>query len=195
MALFCFCALAGAYTLQLCSELPGPVQLTVVAAVSLATFLVPRLRLVGAFLSGFIVLAVASQSVIDDRLSPDLVGKTIKIDVRVTDFPKDNGASLSFQVIPIGRDDLPRRIRLSWFNAPIQPALGETWQFELRLRRPRGYTLSLTTDQALLSVGHGWTILFPSRMSVTWLSPISSCTHAECPTPHGSYLQAPASRN
>jgi len=140
MALFCLCALAGAYTLQLFSELPGPVLLAVVAVVSLAAFLVPKMRLVGAFLSGFLLLAVASQSVIDDRLSSDFVGKTTRIDARVTDFPKGNGASLSFQVAPIGRDDLPRRIRLSWFDAPVRPALGETWQFELRLRRPRGFS-------------------------------------------------------
>ncbi len=140
MALFCLCALAGAYALQLCSELPGPVLLAVFAAVSLAAFLVRQMRLVGAFLSGFLFLAVASQSVIDDRLSPDFVGKNIRIDARVTDFPKDNGASLSFQVVPIGRDDLPRRIRLSWFDASVRPALGETWQFELRLRRPRGFS-------------------------------------------------------
>lgn len=140
MALFCFCALAGAYTLQLCSDLPGPVLLAALALVSLATFLVPQLRLVGAFLAGFVFLAVASQSVIDDRLSPDLVGKTIRIDARITDFPKDNGASLSFLAEPVGHDDLPRRLRLSWFNAPVRPALGETWQFELRLRRPRGFS-------------------------------------------------------
>ncbi len=140
MALFCLCALAGAYTLQLCSELPGPVLLAIVAAVSLAAFLVPQIRLFGAFLSGFLILAVASQSVIDDRLSPDFVGQTIEIDARVTDFPKDNGASVSFQVVPIGRDDLPRRLRLSWFDAPMQPMLGETWQFQLRLRRPRGFS-------------------------------------------------------
>jgi len=140
MALFCLCALAGAYSLQFCSELPGPAWLGVLAVTSLSTIFVPRLRLVGAFLSGFLILAIASQSVIDDRLNPEFAGDSIRIDARVTDFPKNNGASFSFQVSPVGRDDLPQRIRLSWFDAPMQPFLGETWQFELRLRRPRGFS-------------------------------------------------------
>ncbi len=86
------------------------------------------------------ILAIASQSVIDDRLNPEFDGDSIRVDARVTDFPKHNGTSLSFLVSPVGRDDLPQRIRLSWFDAPVQPALGETWQFELRLRRPRGFS-------------------------------------------------------
>jgi competence protein ComEC len=140
MALFCLCALAGAYSLQFCSELPGPAWLGVLAVASLSAILVRRFRLVGAFLSGFLILAIASQSVIDDRLNPDISGDSIRINARVTDFPKNNGASFSFQVSPVGRDDLPQRIRLSWFDAPTQPFLGETWQFELRLRRPRGFS-------------------------------------------------------
>ena len=140
MALFCVIALAGAYALQLCGELPDPVVLAVITAISFAAFLVPQTRLIGAFGSGFVLLAISSQSVIDDRLNPEFLGKTIKIDARVTDFPTDNGVSLRFLLKPVGRDDLPRKLRLSWFNAPVHPAIGETWQFELRLRRPRGFS-------------------------------------------------------
>ena len=140
MALFCVIALAGAYALQLCGELPDPVLLAVITAISFAAFLVPQTRLIGAFGSGFVLLAISSQSVIDDRLNPEFLGKTIKIDARVTDFPTDNGVSLRFLLKPVGRDDLPRKLRLSWFNAPVHPAIGETWQFELRLRRPRGFS-------------------------------------------------------
>lgn len=140
MALFCLYALAGAYALQLCSALPGPTSLAAAAALSLAAILVPRLRPAGAFLAGFVVLAIASQAVIDDRLNSGLAGKPVTVDALVADFPKENGASLSFQILPVGRDDLPRRIRVSWFDAPGHPTLGETWQFELRLRRPRGFS-------------------------------------------------------
>ena len=140
MTRFCLFALAGAYSLQLCGELPGPIPLAVFAGISITAFFIQRIRYVAAFILGFVFLALASQAVIDDRLAADLAGKTIRIDVRVTDFPKNNGASLSFPVEPVGRDDLPNRIRLSWFEAPVQPGLGETWQFELRLRRPRGFS-------------------------------------------------------
>jgi competence protein ComEC len=140
MALFGLCALAGAYALQFCSELPGPVPLAFLAAASLAALLVSRIRRAGAFLSGFVFLAIASHSVIGDRLLPELAGKSIRFESRITDFPKDNGASLSFLIRPLHRDDLPDLIRVSWFDAPVRPSLGETWQFELRLRRPRGFS-------------------------------------------------------
>jgi competence protein ComEC len=140
MALFGLCALAGAYALQLCSELPGPTSLAAAAALTLAAILVPRLRLAGAFLAGFVILANVSQAVIDDRLNPELAGKAITVDALVADFPKEIGASLNFRISPLGRDDLPRRIRVSWFDAPGHPALGETWRLELRLRRPRGFS-------------------------------------------------------
>ena len=140
MLMLCLCALAGAYTLQLCSHLPDKFLLIVLVPVSLAAFFAPGIRFAGAYLLGLLLLAFAAHSVIDARLSPALVGKTIRIDARVADFPKDRGASLSFLVEPVGRDDLPGRIRLSWFEATTRPALGETWQFEVRLRRPRGFS-------------------------------------------------------
>ncbi len=115
-------------------------MLAVVAAISFAAFLIPQVRFAGAFLSGFVLLAIASHSVIDDRLDPRFAGKTVRIEAVISEFPKDNDVSLSFQVKTLGRDDLPRRLRLSWFDAPMQPKLGETWQFELRLRRPRGFS-------------------------------------------------------
>ncbi len=105
MALFCLCALAGAYALQLCSELPGSDMLAVLAVMSLVACLIARVRPVGAFLSGFVVLAIASHAVIDDRLDPGFAGKTIKVSARVSDFPKDNGVSLSFRVRTLRRDD------------------------------------------------------------------------------------------
>jgi competence protein ComEC len=140
MAWFGLCVLAGAYALQFCSDLPGPLPLAVLAVASIAALVLPRIRLLAAFLSGFVLLAIASQAVIDDRLLPELAGERIKIDARVADFPKDNGVSLRFPLEPLGRDDLPGRIRVSWFDAPVRPNLGETWQFELRLRRPRGFS-------------------------------------------------------
>lgn len=140
MLMLCLCALAGAYTLQLCSHLPDKFLLIVLVPVSLAAFFAPGIRFAGAYLLGLLLLAFAAHGVIDATLSPAFAGKTIRIDARVADFPKHRGASLSFLVEPVGRDDLPGRIRLSWFEATSKPALGETWQFEVRLRRPRGFS-------------------------------------------------------
>lgn len=84
------------------------------------------------------LLALSAHAVISDRLSPHLAGQPTRFLARVADFPKLNAASLTFVAEPVGRDDLPRRIRLSWYDTDARPAPGETWQFEARLRRPRG---------------------------------------------------------
>jgi hypothetical protein len=46
MALFCLCALAGAYALQLCSELPGPAWLGALAIVTFFVTVMPQSRFV-----------------------------------------------------------------------------------------------------------------------------------------------------
>jgi competence protein ComEC len=120
--------------------LPDKYLCIVLILVSLAALSVPRIRFAGGYLLGLFLLAMASYAVIDDRLSPADVGRTIRLEARVADFPKDNGASVRFLGEPLGRDDLPGRIRLSWFDAPTRPKLGETWQFDVRLRRPRGFS-------------------------------------------------------
>jgi len=140
MTRYCLSVLAGAYSLQFCSELPGPILLLMLAGVSLGTFLIPKLKLVGAFVAGFVIFALTSGLVIDDRLHPGIAGTTVIVDARITEFPNDNGASLTFPVEPVGQNGLPGHIRLSWFDATAQPALGETWQLEVRLRRPRGFS-------------------------------------------------------
>lgn len=140
MLVLCLCALAGAYTLQLCDQLPGKPLLAVLAIISLGAFFLRRTRIAGAYLSGLVLLAYCAHGVIDDRLSPAIAGTTISFVARIADFPKDNGAALSFPAEPLGRDDLPGRVRLSWFDASSRPRVGETWRFDARLRRPRGFS-------------------------------------------------------
>lgn len=159
MARLGLCALAGAYAMQLFPALPGPVPLACLAAACLAALIARRFRPLAAAIAGFVALAYASGAIIDDRLNPELAGTKLRIAVRIGDFPKDNGASLTFAAEPIGREDLPRRLRLSWFDAPAQPSLGEIWEFELRLRRPRGFANPGGFDY------EGW--LFRQRIGAT----------------------------
>ncbi|MFQ6004748.1 MAG: ComEC/Rec2 family competence protein, partial [Woeseia sp.] len=137
---FCLCVLAGAYTLQFSSQLPDKSSLVVLATLSLVALVVSRTRFAGAYLSGLVLMAYNAHGVIDDRLTTQLAADAITFDARIADFPKDNGTSLSFLVKPISRDGLPGRIRLSWFDASSRPRVGETWRFEARLRRPRGFS-------------------------------------------------------
>jgi len=138
--LLCLSALAGAYTLQLCSYLPDRLLFIALVPVSLAALIIPRTRFAGSYLSGLLLVAFSAHAVIDDRLSPELAGKAITFIARIADFPKENGASMRFVAEPVGRQDLPGRVRLSWYDANVKPAPGETWQFQARLRRPRGFS-------------------------------------------------------
>ena len=80
MLMLCLCALAGAYTLQLCSHLPDKFLLIVLVPVSLAAFFAPGIRFAGAYLLGLLLLAFAAHGVIDATLSPAFAGKTSRID-------------------------------------------------------------------------------------------------------------------
>ena len=67
-----------------------------------------------------------------------LPGTSIVVQVRVLNFPSRRNQSVSFLAQPLDDARLPERIRLSWFEPPVLPRLGETWKLELRLQRPRG---------------------------------------------------------
>jgi competence protein ComEC len=57
----------------------------------------------------------------------------------VEDFPVAAADSIRFIVRPIDRDDLPNRIRLTWYQPDGIPSIGDSWRFHVRLKRPRGY--------------------------------------------------------
>ncbi len=60
------------------------------------------------------------------------------VGVRIADFPKVVGDSVSMLVEPVADPRIPARTRVTWYDPTQIPALGDIWEFELRLRRPRG---------------------------------------------------------
>ena len=134
----CLCLLAGMYALQLSSFVIVSNLINAVFAVSIALMLVRPLRLVGFFLAGLALFAGAAHDVIDSRLASQLAGDSILTRVRIVDFPRSNGQSVSFVAVPVENPRLPERIRVSWFKPPVAIYFGDIWRFELRLRRPRG---------------------------------------------------------
>ena len=58
--------------------------------------------------------------------------------VEVADFPRRRGGTVSFAARPVDDPRIPPRIRISWYEAPERPQIGDVWQLEVRLRRPRG---------------------------------------------------------
>lgn len=87
---------------------------------------------------GFVLFQLAGSAIIEARLDSRYEGDSMLAIVRVADFPKLSGDSITMTVTPLDDGRLPDRIRLSWFEPAVTPSLGEVWEFELRLRLPRG---------------------------------------------------------
>jgi len=87
---------------------------------------------------GFALFMQAGNAVVDARLDPRFAGDSMLVSVRVADFPKVAGASVSMLVEPIADPRIPARSRVTWYAPPAVPAIGDIWELELRLKRPRG---------------------------------------------------------
>ena len=130
--------LAGGFAAQHSRVLPqwDPVLLLIVASICFAGM--PRVRPLAAFLAGGLLFVLAAQSYGASRLDPEFEGDSMLAVVRVIDFPERDDQTVMMIVTPVDDARLPGRVRLSWFEPTVTPAIGDTWQFELRLRRPRG---------------------------------------------------------
>jgi competence protein ComEC len=93
---------------------------------------------VALFLGAYALFMLASADTIGKRLPADYAGDSMLARVRVADFPKATGDSIVMLIEPAGDSRIPARVRVSWFDPPHVPAIGEIWELELRLRRPRG---------------------------------------------------------
>jgi competence protein ComEC len=87
---------------------------------------------------GFVLLQVAGADVIGERLDPAYAGDSMLATVRVEEFPQRTGKATVMTLVPLADPRLPPRVRVSWHQPPIMPRIGEVWELELRLRRPRG---------------------------------------------------------
>ncbi len=97
-----------------------------------------RSRRVAIFLLGFVLFMRAGMEVTDARLDAQYAGDSMLTRVRIADFPRQRDATVSMTVEPVNDMRLPARSRVTWLDPPRIPKIGEQWQLELRLRRPRG---------------------------------------------------------
>ena len=144
MLRYSLCALAGAYALQVFTVLPPAGVAAAFAVLACYCACIGWLRVPAAIISGSLVMWLAASAHLADRLDPVLQGETITITAQVLEFPSLKNGTLRFLVEPLEPKDLPERVRLSWFFpgaalADGLPALGEVWQFKVRLKRPRGF--------------------------------------------------------
>ncbi len=133
--------LAGGFAAQHSRVSPGSDLCYLLLVASIVMLAHARLRGVGSAALGFALFMLAGQDVIERRLDARFAGDSMLTRVRVVDFPVAAGASLMFVVEPIDDRRLPPRSRVRWFEPPEQaPVIGDVWQLELRLKRPRGYS-------------------------------------------------------
>lgn len=134
----CLSLLAGMYAQQLSSFTSSSDRMSVAFV---AAFLLLSLRQFWLFVwfgLGVVLFLHAAVEVVESRIPTAIAGDSIVVDFNVDGFTVRQGSGISFLVHPVADRRLPQRIRLSWFNPPVEVRNGDTWQLEVRLRRPRG---------------------------------------------------------
>ncbi len=139
MRLLCLCTLAGAYSLELFSQLPGGHVFFVCIVASLGCYARRITIPLGCFLAGLAVMGLAAKAMLLDQLSPPQVGQKIVFTGRIDSFPVHDGTSVAFFARPVDQPELPQRVRLTWHEPDAIPDFAETWRLNARLKRPRGY--------------------------------------------------------
>jgi competence protein ComEC len=142
----CLFLLAGVYALQLSSFTPDSDRIGVAFVANCAVLVAGGLRGLVIFNVGVAIFSLVAFDVVNNRLAPKYIGDSMVTQVRIVDFPKVTGAAVSIVVQPLMDARVPRRVRVSWYEPTTLPRLGDIWQLELRLRRPRGNSNPGTFD-------------------------------------------------
>ncbi|NOX70970.1 MAG: DNA internalization-related competence protein ComEC/Rec2 [Gammaproteobacteria bacterium] len=137
---FCTLFLSGAYAIQLLQRLPADIWLYLAVPATGLCLLLKPLRPAGAFLFGFVLIWVSAHAAQLQKLAPSLAGADQEEVFQIIDFVDEKNSSIRIVVAPVGANELPKKIRLSWYDAPEMPVIGECWALKVRLRRPRGFS-------------------------------------------------------
>ena len=129
---------AGLLVLRFLPVLP-PVWLSGLLVLAGLLCLSSRGYPLGFFLIGFGWACTSAQWALDDRLAPELDGRTLWLEGQVVGLPEANAGVVRFQLHQASsrRALLPERLRLAWYDGPPVRA-GEVWRLAVRLKRPRG---------------------------------------------------------
>jgi competence protein ComEC len=134
----CLSLLAGAYALHFTSFTSNYVLIPVALVGAGLAFVGGGRRAAACFVAGLALFALHAQHVIGHRLSPRFEGDSMLTTLQVVDFPRRRGGTISFVARPVDDSRVPARVRVSWYETAERPQIGDIWQFEVRLRRPRG---------------------------------------------------------
>lgn len=128
----------GLLTLRFLPSLPPGWLLLVAVCVGLA-LLFSRFYPLGFFLLGLAWACGSAQSALDDRLDPQLDGRTLWLEGRVVGLPEvsDGVVRFQFEEARSRRAELPKKMRLAWHGGPPVQG-GERWRVVVNLKRPHG---------------------------------------------------------
>ncbi len=140
------CLLAGVLAPQLSSFPPGSDQIAVVLV--LFVVFLPGLRRIDVawVVLGSIIFWLHVEHVAATRLAAHYESDSMLIVVRVADFPRSNRTTTSFRAMPLADERVPSRVRLSWFEPPVELHIGDVWKLQVRLQAPRGNANPGSTD-------------------------------------------------
>ena len=156
---FCTLFLSGAYAIQLLQRLPADGWFYLAIPTVCLCLVLKPLRPTAAFLLGFVLIWVSARAVLAQRLDSTLVGTDRTETFQIIDFVEQKGISIGLIVTPERSSSLPPRIRITWYDPPGLPAIGECWSLTVRLRRPRGFANPVGFDY------EGW--LFRQEVGAT----------------------------
>ncbi len=134
----CLLLLAGGFAAQHSRVPASPDLCAAIFVAAVLLLLISRVRWSGFFLLGFAAFLQSGIGVIEERLDSRFAGDSILTQVRVVDFPAAAGAAVVMLVEPLDDKRMPVRSRVTWLDPLQVPEIGDVWQLELRLRRPRG---------------------------------------------------------
>lgn len=113
----------------------------VLLLVSALLIVMAQLRAIACLIAGFAIFMSAGNATFSAYLEARFAGDSMLTTVRIVDFPRVSADRVTLIVEPVSDQRLPPTSRVTWLDPPRIPALGEIWQFELRLRRPRGNSI------------------------------------------------------
>ncbi len=128
----------GAALLQLQAALPSPAWVAILPVLAGLIFWKRSFVIPFALAAGFLWAAACAHSRMADRLAPALEGGDLEVAGVVSSLPTP-GASPRFELeVESPAAGLPRKLLLTWYEAPEPVAPGERWLLTVRLRRPHG---------------------------------------------------------
>ncbi len=135
--------LLGVISLQFFTYLPDRLWLGLLPFSLLLPVFQPVLRLAILYCCGFLLALLHAQLYVANVLPEELAGNDFLVQGIVSDIPDYDGRVQRFEFdvavyVPQSQTNMPKHLRVSWYNSRHRVRAGEVWQLRLRLKPPHG---------------------------------------------------------